>query len=564
MPWREYVDPTTNEWWITDDNGNFLPGRLSDHSMGSGSGSGSSGNPNTRRGPFTSGYDWAGLGRALGAMNQQEFDEMVRQFNAMLDLEGKKLGLQQQQIDMLKDQFNKRLYSEMATSLLASSTQLASSPANWLDYANYTSGGRDIFQTLFGGQTVPSFGAPTGRSEPNSITNLLKQLGIVPGTLAGSAPGPNPPPNISDDEALDWIWKNKTELKAFYEKNGWDVSTVEKQRAAVRNWITKANPVFFNMTPQQVAAALGYKAPAAPTTGVAPEYVGENPPPATIPPPEKSQERSNEAGIRATEPPGSESTRPPNIPNQPYPTGNGPVDNPFPRNPGPFPPPPQPGQEGGPIQNPFPRNPGPFPPPPQPGQEGGPMGNPWPRSGPFDPNGPYPPGWPHPRGEPDPYEGSSLSQILGAVLGQPSNDQWGIPHTTTANIPASNWTGGIPHTATVNIPPNTQYGDIPHTASVNLPAPFPYGPDTPQTPPGKPGSPTDPYRVPLPHQINPAVWDSLSPTAKQMILAAAKRGHTESGVWTPEDFMSQLNAARPRGTVPRSVRMNWANPTGLF
>jgi hypothetical protein len=65
--------------------------------------------------------------------------------------------------------------------------------------------------------------------------------------------------------------------------------------------------------------------------------------------------------------------------------------------------------------------------------------------------------------------------------------------------------------------------------------------------------------TPLPHQINPAVWDSLSQTAKTMILASAEAGKTPSGAWSADDFLSQLNAARPQGTAPRRTQMSWGS-----
>jgi len=64
--------------------------------------------------------------------------------------------------------------------------------------------------------------------------------------------------------------------------------------------------------------------------------------------------------------------------------------------------------------------------------------------------------------------------------------------------------------------------------------------------------------APLPYQINPAVWDSLSDTAKVMILSSAEAGNTPSGAWSADDYLRQLEAARPKGTVPTSLSYNWA------
>jgi hypothetical protein len=73
-----------------------------------------------------------------------------------------------------------------------------------------------------------------------------------------------------------------------------------------------------------------------------------------------------------------------------------------------------------------------------------------------------------------------------------------------------------------------------------------------------------PYAVPLPHKINPAVWDSMSPTAQQMILASAEEGNTPSGAWDAQDFLQQLNATRPVGRAPRRTTFSWATSPSMF
>ena len=84
----------------------------------------------------------------------------------------------------------------------------------------------------------------------------------------------------------------------------------------------------------------------------------------------------------------------------------------------------------------------------------------------------------------------------------------------------------------------------------------------------KQSTPTAPasseIQAPLPYQINPAVWDSLSPTAQQMIMASVERGNTPSGAWDPADYLRQLNASRPIGQAPRRVNFNFAQPSSYF
>ena len=81
---------------------------------------------------------------------------------------------------------------------------------------------------------------------------------------------------------------------------------------------------------------------------------------------------------------------------------------------------------------------------------------------------------------------------------------------------------------------------------------------------GAPATQQQQSLVPLPHQINPAVWDSFSDTAKRMTLGAAEAGYTPSGVWTANDFLAQLNAARPQGIAPKQVTYNWQQPQSYF
>jgi hypothetical protein len=78
-------------------------------------------------------------------------------------------------------------------------------------------------------------------------------------------------------------------------------------------------------------------------------------------------------------------------------------------------------------------------------------------------------------------------------------------------------------------------------------------------------TPTTPqYQAPLPHQINPAVWDSMSDVAKKMILASAAKGNTQSGAWDEGDYLKQIDAARPQGRAPQRVSMNYSNPQSYF
>jgi hypothetical protein len=75
---------------------------------------------------------------------------------------------------------------------------------------------------------------------------------------------------------------------------------------------------------------------------------------------------------------------------------------------------------------------------------------------------------------------------------------------------------------------------------------------TPGQPSAQPQAPASP--VPLPHQINPSVWDGLGSTGQQIILGLA-----EKQGWDANEFLSQLSAARPTGTASAMTSYSYAN-----
>ena len=70
--------------------------------------------------------------------------------------------------------------------------------------------------------------------------------------------------------------------------------------------------------------------------------------------------------------------------------------------------------------------------------------------------------------------------------------------------------------------------------------------------------------LPMPHQVNPAVWDSMSDEAKQLVLGAAEAGKTQGGYYSSAEWQRQLNAARPKGTAPKSTQIGWQAARGVF
>lgn len=62
-----------------------------------------------------------------------------------------------------------------------------------------------------------------------------------------------------------------------------------------------------------------------------------------------------------------------------------------------------------------------------------------------------------------------------------------------------------------------------------------------------------------PWQVNPAVWDSMGDTGRQLSL-----GFLEKAGWDPNDYQRQINATRPMGQAPRSVQTQYAQPRGAY
>ena len=363
-----------------------LPSSLAELPSGSGGATGGGGGGGA-------GY-WGGVGAALGDTNQQNFDwtkesfwanynESKRQFDADLALKAQQMGLSQQQFEEGKRQFDRSQYSNLAQSLLSNSVELGSRPGDWLKYAQYTNGGKDIFQQLFGSQAAPAFGAPTGYSPTGNISDLLAKLGVTPGTV----PGTTPPTGTTGPTGT------------YTRPDNGEVLTMDKMLADLKN--------------------AGW-------------------------PPAAGGTRPSDADILAT------------------------------------------------------------------------------------------------------YERTANLKLVPTQTSV---------STALAQATAPLTGGYYADASRGNPQPGMGYAQVI----------TPYGGEQPfllQPTPTAPGA--NPYQTPLPYQINPAVWDSLSGTAKQMILASANAGNTPSGSWTSEDFLKQLDAARPVGTAPRTTLTNWGPTPSLF
>ena len=111
------------------------------------------------------------LGISLPDTNQQFFDWDKEQYN-------RTLAEQQRQFNAQQEMQGKAQYSSLAQSLLGGAASLRG-PRDWLKYAGYTTGGRDIINRLYGSEPAPAFGAPTGVSKPATMGDILSKLGLM-------------------------------------------------------------------------------------------------------------------------------------------------------------------------------------------------------------------------------------------------------------------------------------------------------------------------------------------------------------------------------------------------
>jgi hypothetical protein len=182
---------------------------------------GSSGGGGGNSGPSGNGGGGAGTGNsldqqfqkmlsALASGNQQAFEfekekfnqqfaESQREFNAQQGLnEANVTGLFNGQPTEAARQFNQTLaqrnaefQGNLGTSLLNAATQIRG-PQDYLQYQQFTHGGQNLMQQLFGNQPIPQGGQPAGPLQSASIQSVLRQLGILPGGSASVAPGAAP------------------------------------------------------------------------------------------------------------------------------------------------------------------------------------------------------------------------------------------------------------------------------------------------------------------------------------------------------------------------------------
>lgn len=69
-------------------------------------------------------------------------------------------------------------------------------------------------------------------------------------------------------------------------------------------------------------------------------------------------------------------------------------------------------------------------------------------------------------------------------------------------------------------------------------------------------------RVPTPQSINPANWDALSQSGRDLLLGLAE--DPQYGGYDAADYQATINASRPMGQAPTGTRSRFANPTSVF
>jgi hypothetical protein len=155
------------------------------------------------------------------------------------------------------------------------------------------------------------------------------------------------------------------------------------------------------------------------------------------------------------------------------------------------------------------------------------------------------------------------------------------PTTPLSGVAAS--VGGVapqavqsaPITPVLPIPSPSPTAQPSQSSGWGPPAPAPA--PTPAPPPAPAAAPTDPTAaqktpatiptawqnavqpIPLPYQINPAVWDSMGSVGQQLALSAA-----EAAGWDKDEYLRQINAARPQGTAPGASSTTFRTPMGAF
>lgn len=123
----------------------------------------------------------------------------------------------------------------------------------------------------------------------------------------------------------------------------------------------------------------------------------------------------------------------------------------------------------------------------------------------------------------------------------------------TPATPAATNTGNV-SMEPVKAPSTTYWGTPTGDASKAFTPSWMNPPQTPTSDPTQPNA-NGQQPVPLPHQINPAVFNSLGPTGLALLQSAV----TAAG-WDWNDYLSQYQKSLPEGNAPAYSVMSWYTP----
>lgn len=146
----------------------------------------------------------------------------------------------------------------------------------------------------------------------------------------------------------------------------------------------------------------------------------------------------------------------------------------------------------------------------------------------------------------------------GGIVGVP-----GVPGTSGAGTSKDTSPNSLPSAKPYNLPSsspssgNINNYTVPAGSTLPPETASPSGIGSPSITPSFSTSPSIP-QVPLPYQINPAVWDAMGSVGQQLALSAAK-----AAGWDPNEYLRQINLARPQGsgTNPQDVLASYWTPS---
>jgi len=122
-------------------------------------------------GATNNGYDWAGYNKSQAASKQAAFDEEKRQYDTTNTL-------YRDQLAENARQSNQSTAAGLASTALSKASDLGGQPKDWINYANYTNGVKNVFNTLYGDKAAQAFGV-SGYSQPKTVQDIMKDLGLT-------------------------------------------------------------------------------------------------------------------------------------------------------------------------------------------------------------------------------------------------------------------------------------------------------------------------------------------------------------------------------------------------